>query len=869
MTETMSEHSGTGATPAPSMRAVLILDLADSTALADRLGDQRAAELTRRHDRIARDLIRVHGGQEIDKTDGFLLIFDRAVQAVAFALAYQRRLIELAQLEKTPLAARIGIHVGEILIWKNDESEIARGAKPVEIDGLAKSVAARLMSLAWPGQVLLSAVAYAMAQRAEAELRANGRLPMWKSHGEFRFKGVSDPMQVFETGESGVASFRVPVGADKAQRVLPWWRRPATIAGEVAIALGLGFAVVYMTVKPEPTLAFASRDWVLVGELVNRTGRTLLDDSLDLAFRQGLSQSRYVNVMSRTQVQEALVRMQRDPATTAVDRVVGSELALREQARAVFLPSVADTGGSFRLAVEVVDPTTQGTVWVATENAHEPEDILPAMDKIIEALREKLGESVQAIENNSLPLIQATTGNLEALRTYSLGRKMYEELKMDEARRLFERAAELDPEFAMAHAAVAQMYMPIGRYQDGVPAARRAVALRDRLTQRERIFIEAILASAEDPVRSAALWTEYATLYPDLGTGQNNAGLVLWNDLNRCPEAVPLFDQALNSRDSKRFVAGHYKGYCQLWQGDAAAAEMAFKAGFRINPRPVTYGLSDVYSYLERFADAAEAVKADGSNIGPVFALESYTRQITALAYQGRLAEARQIAQSLQKRASTSGVGGTASRAQIYDAALAVVSEDKIDLRESAAASIALLGPDELPQYPAALHVAMYALLAAREGKIDEAKDWAARVRKAKGTRPNPSLEAILQVVDARAAKTPQQGIALLANGIGEFGFFQTRVAMADLARAAGDTDLELEQLRWIDANRGRAFAEYNSYFTCQALNVLDVNRALRRQAELEPEPELRVQLLKRLRNRWVMADDNLKISLSPTVVQR
>jgi len=222
--------------------------------------------------------------------------------------------------------------------------------------------------------------------------------------------------------------------------------------------------------------------------------------------------------------------------------------------------------------------------------------------------------------------------------------------------------------------------------------------------------VEAVLASAEDPERSVQLWTEYASLYPDLGSGQNNAALVLWQDLNRCPEAIPLFDQALNSRDPKRFVAGHYKGYCQLWGGDAPAAEEAFKAGIGFNPRPVTFGLSDVYSFQERFAEAEAAQQIDGSSVGAVYAFETRTRSITSLAYQGRLTEARAVAQALINSATVPGLAGTVSRAQIYNAALALIEQQPIALESGAASMIAHLGPDESPHYPVTLRLAVYAL---------------------------------------------------------------------------------------------------------------------------------------------------------------
>src|SRR3546814_15373874 len=120
MTGNASDPSPPNArTSSTQMRAVVCLDLANSTALIEKLGDARAAELFRRHDRLARDLLRNHNGREVDKTDGFLLLFDRAVDAVGFALEYQRALAQMGREEEQLLHARFGIPIGAVVVWEN------------------------------------------------------------------------------------------------------------------------------------------------------------------------------------------------------------------------------------------------------------------------------------------------------------------------------------------------------------------------------------------------------------------------------------------------------------------------------------------------------------------------------------------------------------------------------------------------------------------------------------------------------------------------------------------------------------------------------------------------------------------------------
>jgi predicted ATPase/class 3 adenylate cyclase/Tfp pilus assembly protein PilF len=188
------------------LRALLLTDVVDSTKLSLRVGDAEMARLWAAHDRAARDLLPVWHGREIDKTDGMLLLFDAASDAVGYALAYQRALDQLVP----PLAARAGLHVGLVTLRENSPSDVALGAKPIEVEGVAKATAARVMSAAMGGQILLSS-------DARRSLRADGlRL---QSHGHWRLKGLDEPLELFEVGDDR-APFVPPSDGDKAYRVV-------------------------------------------------------------------------------------------------------------------------------------------------------------------------------------------------------------------------------------------------------------------------------------------------------------------------------------------------------------------------------------------------------------------------------------------------------------------------------------------------------------------------------------------------------------------------------------------------------------------------------------------------------------------------
>ena len=190
-------------------RALLLTDVVNSTQLSEALGDMAMAEAWAEHDRAARDLLPRHGGLEIDKTDGMLLMFDKAADAVAYAIAYHHALARLA----VPLQARAGLHVGSVMLRQNSVEDVARGAKPLEVDGLAKPMAARVMSLAQGGQTLLTEQARYHAQSALADdLKI-------QSHGHWLLKGITDPIELFEVGTLN-ASFTLPPDCDKVHRVV-------------------------------------------------------------------------------------------------------------------------------------------------------------------------------------------------------------------------------------------------------------------------------------------------------------------------------------------------------------------------------------------------------------------------------------------------------------------------------------------------------------------------------------------------------------------------------------------------------------------------------------------------------------------------
>ena len=195
-------------TSSPSELTLVLTDVVDSTKLAARLGDAANADVWDRHDEVARALVAHWDGTEVERTDGILALFSTSVAALGFAREYQAALERL----DPPLQARVGIHRGPIAVRRNPHEHVARGAKPLEADGLSLSVTARINSIARGRQILVS----------KSALPPEGSLV---ARGHWQLKGAPEPVEVYEAPRPQVP-LEAPVENEKAFQVVrdgPHW----------------------------------------------------------------------------------------------------------------------------------------------------------------------------------------------------------------------------------------------------------------------------------------------------------------------------------------------------------------------------------------------------------------------------------------------------------------------------------------------------------------------------------------------------------------------------------------------------------------------------------------------------------------------
>ncbi|HEX7128439.1 MAG TPA: putative peptide modification system cyclase [Rhodanobacteraceae bacterium] len=818
------------------LRTLVVCDIADSTALVEKLGDPQAAQLVRKHDRLARALLEQHHGREIDKTDGFLLLFERPIHAVAFALDYQRGLKHLSAAEGVVVRARVGIHMGDVVVWENSPEDVARGAKPTEIEGLAKPMAARLAQLAQPRQILLTAAAASLAHRAHGELGECAAHVRWRALGRYLFKGLPEAVEVHEVGEESVAAFRAPRGSRTAKRILPWWRRPAVLAAEAAM-LAVAIAIpAWLSTRSEPALAFAARDWVVVGDLQNLTGNSSFDQSVETALRISLEQSRYVNVLPELKVQETLQRMERDPAKTVVDRGVGSEIALRDGARALVLPTLAEINGKLRVTAEVIDPKSQATVYSLNAEGSGASSLLASLDEVGKELRGRLGETLASISKNSYPLDRVATSNLDALRAYSLAVRAKMVGDTQDAIAFYQQALKLDPQFARVRLDLAGTYLDIKQRHAAIEQLVTAESNRDRLASRDRMLLDAWKATAIAPISSIPQWKTVAELYPDLFVASGCYGYFSWMYGNRFDTAETALSRSASPMNPGRVTSDFMLGVVSLGQEHYTEAEKHFAQAVAEGWTRGEY-VAMLYAAQRQYSKVTEAI-ANGTTSGiPSGDMDATIVRIAMAIDQGKFDSARSQLEDAEHRVQSLGEFQTTRMASVRMVmeTLKGLSATEVDHLVKVVERATPKNDDEGAVLGIRSQDALRAYLLARYGSVAEAKDAITRIGTWEGDGKYPLLTNLLTISRAEIARREGragEAIRLLSPLIDGTELYLTHVALMHAYGAANMNAQALAESQWLASHRGRAYTEYNATWTLTPLNMAQSNLALLSQAE-------------------------------------
>jgi DNA-binding winged helix-turn-helix (wHTH) protein/tetratricopeptide (TPR) repeat protein len=329
----------------------------------------------------------------------------------------------------------------------------------------------------------------------------------------------------------------------------------------VSIAMGIALAFAGWFWWGRTRNQIPERASVVVGDFDNSTGDPLFDGSLRRAVVVQLAQSPYLNVMPDGKLGEILQSLGRSP-DDKLTPALALEVCQHGQASALITGSIQSTAGAYLLSMEANhcsdgSSLAHETVTVANEKA-----ALPQLGTMIGDLRRTLGESRASLQKFNVPVEQATTSSLEALKAYQLGLELRAHSKNLEARPAFETAIALDPNFAIAYAQLGSAYSNQGEDLEGKKYFRKAFELRSHATEPERLYIagryfDIVTSEREKGSETYKQWTE---LYPDEWLAYN----ALANDANLLGRYETLVDAA---RQAVRLNPNHNFGYVNLIVG--------------------------------------------------------------------------------------------------------------------------------------------------------------------------------------------------------------------------------------------------------------------------------------------------------------
>ncbi len=393
--------------------------------------------------------------------------------------------------------------------------------------------------------IAASSGATPVAQESGSQVAAQSPLPASASSRALAPSPSSSAVKVAE----------VPVAGRKLWKVLV----PAAV-----VLIVVAIAGVFYFRSRQTAHRLTEKDTIVLADFANGTGDAVFDDTLKTALSVALNQSPFLNVLPENKVAATLKLMSR-PAGTKLTPEVARELCQRAGSKAYLAGSIASLGSQYVLGLKAVncqsgDPLAEDQVTAASK-----ERVLEVLGEAASKLRGELGESLATVQKFDVPLAEATTSSLEALKAYSLGRKAGNEKGSAAALPYHQRAIELDPNFAMGYEVVGNDYFSLGELGRASEYFTKAFQLREHASEREKLAITAtyyqVVTGELD--KASQTFQEAIESYPRDFPGYVNLGNVHAGQ-GQYEKAVEITKQAL------RLAPGQLANYVNLANGTLA-----------------------------------------------------------------------------------------------------------------------------------------------------------------------------------------------------------------------------------------------------------------------------------------------------------
>lgn len=290
------------------------------------------------------------------------------------------------------------------------------------------------------------------------------------------------PVAVKTTGGNGKLIAAAVIVLLLAGGGFAWWKhRPAAPVANDAAGNKMGVGIAPQMLK----------DSIILANFVNKTGDPVFDETLNQALRIDLEQSPVIQIVSQEHLRQS-VKYLGKPEDTPVTPEIAREIGEREGMKAILTGTIAKLGSEYLITLSAQNTATGDEIASEQVQAADKEHVVDALSKAASGMRAKLGEDLASIKKLNTPFGQATTPSLEAFRAYALGDVAHEKASdIPEAEGHYKRAIELDPNFAMAYARLAVVYVNSGQTSKANEYFAKAYELSKHVSESERLYITA------------------------------------------------------------------------------------------------------------------------------------------------------------------------------------------------------------------------------------------------------------------------------------------------------------------------------------------------------------------------------------------
>jgi tetratricopeptide (TPR) repeat protein len=476
--------------------------------------------------------------------------------------------------------------------------------------------------------------------------------------------------------------------AAAATALLPRSRsRNWAIAGCAVVAVGLVVGAWLFLSRKTPVLT--DRDTVVLADFTNATNESVFDETLRQALAVQLEQSPFLSLISDQRIQETLRLMQKAPDTRVTSNIA-REVCRRTESTAVIEGSISKLGDNYVIGLNATNCHTGEVLAREQMTSEDKPHVLTALEKAAREMRRKLGESRATLAKFDTPLEQATTTSLEALEAYSLGSKKNREGEVTASVPFFERAIQLDPNFAMAYAGLGYQYAGVGESSLAAEHFKKAFELRGRVSEQEKLSIESgYYWLALGDLEKASQAKEFLEqTYPRDAWAPSDLSII-YSQMGEHDKSLMKAKEAIRRNPTYglfyAFLANSYMSLNRLNEARATVGEAQAKSYDSPELRLCLYQISFLQNDASGMAQqvAWSAGKPDVED--QLLASQGYTA-----AYSGRLREARE----LWRRAIASATRGEKKEAAAgYEtgaAALEALFGNAAEARQRAEAALAL-----------------------------------------------------------------------------------------------------------------------------------------------------------------------------------